>query len=99
MWARECYSGWSDESVLAAATRDGRVVVTEDRDFGTLTLRQRQPAVGIVIAHLDKFTGTLTQIAGQIADALDELGPSCVGALSVIEPGRNRQRQLPDRNA
>ena len=97
VWARESYAGWDDVSILTAATREERIVVTEDRDFGTLAIRQRQPAVGIVIAHFEKFTGTLREIVEQIADALEELGPNCTGALSVIEPGRTRQRQLPDR--
>lgn len=40
--------GASDTMILAAATVDGRIVVTHDADFGTLTIQQGFPFVGIV---------------------------------------------------
>lgn len=54
IWARETYTGWDDRKLLATATRDGRIVVSADRDFGTLTLRQGEQAFGVVIVHFDK---------------------------------------------
>lgn len=37
-----------DEAILRGATKEGRVVVTQDADFGTLVVRQGLPHVGIV---------------------------------------------------
>ena len=44
-------NGWQSEDdgpVLARALSDGRVVVSQDGDFGTLTIRDGIPFVGIV---------------------------------------------------
>ena len=95
VWAREAYPGDDDEKILSVATAEGRILLTEDRDFGTLTVRQKRPTVGIVIAHASRFAGTPADIAIRIANALGDLGDKCLGALTVIEPDRVRQRPLP----
>jgi len=95
-WVRESFRGFEDEKILALATSEGRIVLTEDRDYGTLTMRLRQPAVGLVIAHMSRFPGTVAEIAGRVAQEIDDLGAACVGFLTVIEPGRVRQRALPN---
>ena len=38
----------SDEVVLALAHQEGRIVVTEDEDFGELIVVQRRPHSGII---------------------------------------------------
>ena len=40
--------GKSDKEVLAVAHGQNRLVVTQDSDFGTLTLAARQPFTGII---------------------------------------------------
>jgi predicted nuclease of predicted toxin-antitoxin system len=40
--------GASDVSILRRAMADGRIVLTHDRDFGTLAIRGGEPFVGIV---------------------------------------------------
>ena len=37
----ETRSGASDEDILRAADADGRILITEDRDFGAMVIRQR----------------------------------------------------------
>jgi predicted nuclease of predicted toxin-antitoxin system len=65
--------GHADEVILRAAHRSGRVVLTHDRDFGTLAVLQVEPFTGIVYlrpGHIEsKFTvGTLEAVDGaQIA--------------------------------
>jgi predicted nuclease of predicted toxin-antitoxin system len=44
--------------VLAAASRDGRILITEDRDFGELVIRQRLVVDGIVLLELEHFPST-----------------------------------------
>ena len=95
VWVRERYPGIDDEKALAIATSEGRTMLTEDRDYGLLTMRLQRPAVGLVIAHMSRFTGTAAEIAATIAQAIDDLGDTCIGALTVIEPDRIRQRPLP----
>ena len=94
VWAREICAGDDDVLVLARATREGRVVITEDRDFGDLTMRDQHPAVGIVIAHAARFPGGLPDAISALCQAILDLDSSLVGTLTVIEPGRVRQRAL-----
>ena len=48
--------GASDSDVLATARRDGRILITEDRDFGELVVRQRLEIQGIVLLELDRLS-------------------------------------------
>lgn len=89
---REEAQGIADAAVLAQATNDGRLLVTEDRDFGLLTFRNRQPAVGVIIVAVSAFTWPAAKLAQHVCDVLEELGQSCIGSLTTIEPGRFRQR-------
>ena len=86
------HSGASDADVLAVAAREGRILITEDRDFGELVIRQRHPVPGVVLLELDRLSN-LTE-----ADAVVTIVTSNVdrlpGALTVIEPGRVRFRPL-----
>ncbi|MBP9891049.1 MAG: DUF5615 family PIN-like protein [Planctomycetes bacterium] len=40
--------GTSDEEILALAVRDGRIIITQDRDFGELIFRRGLKAAGVL---------------------------------------------------
>lgn len=42
-----------DREVLAIAHREGRILVTDDRDFGELIFRLRQPHAGVTYLRLE----------------------------------------------
>ena len=94
MWARDICRGEDDASALARAVAEERVRLTEDRDFGELTVRLKLPAIGVVIASICEFTSSLDATAEHLASVIRALDVSCVGALTVVEPGRARQRPL-----
>lgn len=94
-WARKDFAGYSDTQLLAVAAAEQRLIVTEDRDFGTLTMFHRLPAPGIISVYLSKFPGDLTDTVKSVVLTIDRLGNSLHGALTIIEPGRVRQRALP----
>jgi predicted nuclease of predicted toxin-antitoxin system len=52
--------GSTDRHLLSLAVSEGRVVVTQDSDFGTLVIGQHEPVIGIVYlrpGHIDsQFT-------------------------------------------
>ncbi|HUT58366.1 MAG TPA: DUF5615 family PIN-like protein [Phycisphaerae bacterium] len=51
--AKESMRGESDAALLERARREGRLVVTHDKDFGELAFRSRLPAeCGIVLLRL-----------------------------------------------
>ena len=48
VWARSWSEDPGDEEILASAERDGRVLVTLDKDFGELAVVRNQPHGGII---------------------------------------------------
>ena len=94
VWARERYQGYRDEQILALATAEGRIVLTEDRDFGRLVVRHKLPSVGIILVQVSQLPGTATEIATYVANTIVKLSETCIGSFTVIGPGRTRQRPL-----
>jgi predicted nuclease of predicted toxin-antitoxin system len=54
--------GLPDEDVLALAWRDGRVLITDDRDFGELVFRHGQPYLGVIYLRLGEYAELATKI-------------------------------------
>ena len=91
-WVRTVAPGSKDDDVLAWAEREGRVLLTFDKDFGELAWRVGLPAsCGIVLFRLPMppaaEVGTI--LAARIGERTD-----WVGHFTVIEPRRIRMRQL-----
>ena len=93
-WAGDVCRSVPDETVLALATSEGRIVITEDRDFGTLVMRDGHPAIGIVIVHGSQYPGGIDEAVAGICEQIDHLAGGLPGALTTISPGRVRQRSL-----
>ena len=58
-----CENGWqgsSDVDQLKRAYAEGRVVVTHDRDFGSLAIQKGEPTVGIVYLRPGHNDATFT---------------------------------------
>jgi predicted nuclease of predicted toxin-antitoxin system len=52
----ETRSGAPDSDVLQAAEAEGCILITEDRDFGELILRQRLGVRGMILLELDRLS-------------------------------------------
>lgn len=48
VWVGDWPNDPGDEEILAVAYRERRTVITLDKDFGTLAVRDRQPHAGII---------------------------------------------------
>jgi hypothetical protein len=93
IWIRDAAPGSKDNDVLAWATREHRVLLTFDQDFGELAWRARLPAqCGIVLFRMPMpgAASVGAAIAAILAERTD-----WVGHFSVIQPGRIRMRTLP----
>jgi predicted nuclease of predicted toxin-antitoxin system len=70
--------GLPDIDVLAQAAASGRILVTDDRDFGELVFRRRQRHVGVIYlrlgpdADLARKTERLGHVLAHHADQLDQ---------------------------
>ena len=94
IWAQDVCPAADDQKVLALATAEDRIVISEDWDFGELVIRFALPAKGVVIVPVQAFDGSLDAIAKYASDVIERLGESCLGTLTVIEPHKTRQRRL-----
>ena len=67
----------ADRDVLALAHREGRTLITNDRDFGELIVRHRLPHAGVILLRLGPEqltakTEALTRLLADHADRLDQ---------------------------
>lgn len=89
IWAGEWDRDPGDEEILALARKEGRILVTLDKDFGELAVVRREKHVGILrlvdVAARTQAPSVL-QVLETHADAL------LAGAIVTVEPGRLRLR-------
>jgi len=85
-------SGITDQEVLKIADEDNLILITEDRDFGELVIRQRLHICGVILIELDRLStsGEADRVGKCVAGNREQL----TGNLVVIEPGRIRIRPL-----
>jgi predicted nuclease of predicted toxin-antitoxin system len=89
VWAGDWNQDPGDEALLNEAARQGRVLVTLDKDFGELAVLRNVPHAGIIrlvgfrSIHQAEACGRVLATYGQELAA---------GALITVEPGRVRIR-------
>jgi hypothetical protein len=71
--------------VLATARGEGRILITEDRDFGELVVRQRLAVSGIVLLELDRLSNTAE--ADRVAAIVSANTDKFAGNLVVMSLG------------
>ena len=91
-WIGETRPGISDKDVLKAADADDCILITEDRDFGELVIRQRLEVRGMILLELDRLSNAME--ADVVAEVVSTHVDKLLGNLVVIEPGRIRVRPL-----
>ena len=84
----ELNPGLDDDTVIAMAVTEGRVLVTEDKDFGRRVHFATSPTVGVVLIRFP--VGARARLGATVAELAARHGASLVGAFAVVEPGRVR---------
>ena len=107
-------SGADDDDVLAAAANEDRVLVTEDRDFGEMVVRQQLRVRGVVLLELDRLSNAAEadRAAAAICADVDKLARNLIvieASLGICRverrpPGRRaspcpRSSRLPKRDS
>lgn len=84
--------GMADEEILSRAHQDGRVLITHDRDFGTLAIAAGKPLTGILyLRPADiRAENTIARLARFLASELPIKSPFIV----VLRGTRIRIRNL-----
>lgn len=91
---REEGRGADDLSVLSRAFVEGRIVITEDADFGLLVVRERNPSIGVLLVAASAFGWSPPQLAAHVVAVVATLADQLNGMFTRIEPGRIRQRKI-----
>jgi predicted nuclease of predicted toxin-antitoxin system len=85
--------GALDTDLVAIASTEARIIVSEDKDFGELVFRDGLRPPGLIRLMLPGYWPA--EKATRLLEVLTAAGTSAVGAILVIEPTRTRLRQLP----
>lgn len=92
LWVRRDAPGMTDRDVLAWALREGRVLLTFDKDFGEL-VRPPISKIGFGVILFRIPMPIVHEAARQIARLIAARN-DWEGAFSVVEPQRLRMRSL-----
>lgn len=92
VWVRTAAPGATDPDVLAWAAREGRILLTFDKDFGELAKGSAlPPTCGVILLRVPMpRPGDVGKRLADLTMARDDWA----GYFSVIEPGRVRMRTL-----
>jgi predicted nuclease of predicted toxin-antitoxin system len=89
----EVSKGMSDEQVIKRAFTEGRVLITEDRDFGELVYARGHPSAGVLFVRFPNHARSIKPVA--VVEAVTELGARLRGGFAVVEPARVRLATRP----
>ena len=89
----EVAKGASDESVMERAFAEGRILITEDRDFGELVYAAGRSTAGVVFVKFHSRARRAKPAA--VREAVAKLGERLRGGFAVVEPERVRLAKRP----
>ena len=95
LWAGDWPESPSDEDLLGQAHREGRVLVTLDKDFGELAFRSGRAALSGII--LFRISAPSSAYVARAAVAALESRTDWAGYFAVVEDHRIRMTPLPAR--
>jgi len=88
----EVSPGASDLEALNRAQHEGRLLLTEDKDFGELVFRRMSPVPGLVLLRIDPERRSLKWL--RLEAAIGKFGESLFNRYTVVEQSRFRSRRL-----
>jgi len=84
----ETAKGAADETVMARALAERRIIVTEDSDFGELVYARGHSAAGVILVRFPNLVRRAKPIS--VVEAVTKLGARLSDSFAVVEPGRVR---------
>lgn len=86
--------GATDDEVVALSVQEGRVLLTEDKDFGQLVFAANREFTGVILIRFP--APARAALATRIVQAVQRGGEALRGAFVVLQPRRTRITRLPD---
>ena len=84
--------GAADKEVLEFAENEGRVLITNDKDFGELVFRFRRPSSGVILLRL-KIDSPLNR-QKHISALIDKIPDKLESHFIAVSEGKTRIRKL-----
>ncbi|HZZ42759.1 MAG TPA: DUF5615 family PIN-like protein [Tepidisphaeraceae bacterium] len=56
LWASESAAGADDSDWLETGEREGRLLITDDKDFGELVFRQQLASAGVILLRMHRLS-------------------------------------------
>ena len=82
----------TDPEAMARAHHEGRLLLTEDKDFGELVFRWNWPVPGVVLLRIDPEKNLLKW--ARLKAVIETFGERIYGRYTVVETARFRSRPL-----
>ena len=77
-----------DEQLMEMAYTEGRILLTEDKDFGRLGFAGQLNTAGVILV---RFPATArAALAASVTQLVSQLGPKLTGSFVVLRPGSVR---------
>jgi len=86
--------GADDETVVAMALTDDRILITKDRDFGQLVIAQGVPTTGVIYVRWP--VAQRAGLGARVVALVAALGASLAGSFVLVRPDRVKIRRRPD---
>ena len=77
-----------DSAVMNLAVREGRILLTEDKDFGQLVYSHGLESIGVIFLRFPSHARK--QIARHLTKMVKKEGDKLIGSFVVVHPGRIR---------
>lgn len=84
----EVARGAKDQEIVGLARDGGRVLLTEDKDFGWYVYAAGEGGVGVVLIRFP--SGSRRVLGSAVLEAVRSAGDRLLRSFAVIEPGRLR---------
>lgn len=82
-----------DNVVIALADREGRILLTEDKDFGQLVYANARHSGGVILVRFP--SQARKALAGTVVHLVSQIGEHLLGSFVVVQPGRTRIGRSP----
>jgi predicted nuclease of predicted toxin-antitoxin system len=82
-----------DTEVIDQALREGRVLLTEDKDFGQLVYAGAHESSGVILLRFPP--SARSTLPSLVQETIQRLGDRLIGSFVVLEPNRVRIGRRP----
>ncbi|MFP4686908.1 MAG: DUF5615 family PIN-like protein [bacterium] len=93
LYVAEDSAGLPDEKVAQKAFKTGRILLTEDRDFGHYVFASSGRQVGVIYLRYPFFLKK--KIAARVSQLINSKKENLKSKFVVVQPGKIRIRNLP----